>query len=256
VFPDGEARVKDFISGGYVNSTSQTVELDIVLPVHNEGESIEATIREIYEEISPKVAVRFVICEDGSKDNTKEVLRKLSESIPMVLDLSDARKGYSRAVIDAFKMVKAPYALALDSDGQCEPKDFWQFWERRDSQDVLIGWRVDRADPFFRRWMSKSFKAVHSILFHPHLHDPSCPYLLIHREVLEKLVPELGILKQGFWWEFVARVVRQGFSIAELPVTHRERAAGMTRVYTMTKIPGIAYRHLLGLWTIYRETRS
>src|SRR5579871_630228 len=96
--------------------------LDIVLPVHNEAASIEATIREIYDTISPSVPVRFVICEDGSADNTKEVLTRVSESVPMRLDMSDQRKGYSRAVIDAFRLVEAPYALALDSDGQCDPR--------------------------------------------------------------------------------------------------------------------------------------
>lgn len=230
-------------------------ELEVVLPVHNEGGSIEATIREIYQEISPRVNMRFVISEDGSRDNTQEVLKRLSASIPMVLELSSARKGYSRAVIDAFRRVEAPYCLALDSDGQCEPKDFWQFWERRGTKDLLIGWRVNRADPFFRRWMSKSFKAVHSILFRPGLHDPSCPYLLIKRDVLQRLVPELGVLSQGFWWEFVARTLRHGFTIAELPVQHRQRSAGITRVYTLRKIPKIALLHLAGLWQIYRERK-
>ena len=98
------------------------IELDVILPVHNEGESIEATIREIYDEISPRVRMRFIISEDGSKDNTKDVLRKLSASLPMLLILGEARKGYSRAVIDAMKSVEAPYCIALDSDGQCDPR--------------------------------------------------------------------------------------------------------------------------------------
>ena len=236
-------------------SAQAAPDLDIVLPVHNEAESIETTLREIHEELSPRLRVRFVICEDGSRDGTPEVLRRLSAVFPMKLETSEARKGYSRAVVDAFKMSEAPFVLALDSDGQCDPKDFWSFWEIRDRADVIIGWRVHRSDALLRKLMSGAFRAVHAMLFHPGLHDPSCPYLLIHKRVLDRLIPELGVLEQGFWWEFVARVCGRGFRMQELPVRHRERAAGSTRVYTLSKIPGIAWRHLWGLLTIRRQLK-
>jgi glycosyltransferase involved in cell wall biosynthesis len=65
-----------------------TPELEVLLPVHNEAESIEATVRELYTELSSKVNVGFIVCEDGSKDNTKEILRRLAQEIPMRLNLS------------------------------------------------------------------------------------------------------------------------------------------------------------------------
>ena len=105
-----------------------------------------------------------------------------------------------------------------------------------------------------RKSMSSAFKAVHSALFDTKLHDPSCPYLLVKRRVLERLNAQLGVLEQGFWWEFVARVKRAGFSMDELPVRHRTRTAGVTRVSSASKIPGIAVRHLRGLFTIYKKS--
>jgi len=92
-------------------------ELEILLPVHNEAGSIEATLREIYSELLPQVSLRFVICEDGSRDNTKEILQRLAETLPIKLILSEERKGYSRAVTDGMKALQAPYLLCLDSDG-------------------------------------------------------------------------------------------------------------------------------------------
>ena len=77
---------------------TKTPELEVLLPVHNEAESIEGTVQELFDELSPQVALRFLICEDGSRDNTKEILRRMAESLPMSLILSDERKGYSRAV--------------------------------------------------------------------------------------------------------------------------------------------------------------
>ena len=127
------------------------IELQIVLPIHNEGESIAQTLEEWHGELSPKVRMEFVTCEDGSTDNTKEVLRECAERLPMKLIIAEGRKGYSQAVIDGYRATDSPYILAIDSDGQCDPKDFWKFWECRDKWDVIIGWRVNRADRPLRR---------------------------------------------------------------------------------------------------------
>ena len=226
------------------------------MPVHNEAESIEGTIREIYEELCPLVALRFIVCEDGSADNTKEVLLRLSKMFPIKLIMSDERKGYSRAVLDGMKSLEAEYLLVLDSDGQCDPKDFGKFWEVRDRQDVAIGWRVNRIDNFLRRLMSRTFYQVYQLLYRAPVHDPSCPFVLAHRRVVENLVPELGEMQQGFWWEFTARVHRRGFSLRELPVNHRGRSAGETQVYRLNRLPGIGYRHFMALFKIWQQTRK
>ena len=47
-------------------------DVQILLPIHNEAESIEATIMELYCDLSPLVNLQFLLCEDGSTDNTKD----------------------------------------------------------------------------------------------------------------------------------------------------------------------------------------
>jgi len=230
-------------------------QLEILLPVHNEADSIKDTIQEIYEQISPQVSLRFIICEDGSKDNTKQILRDLAKAIPMNLLLSDARKGYSRAVRDGMEILEAPFLLCLDSDGQCDPKDFAAFWAVRNEADVVLGWRVNRADNWMRKAMSGTFYLIYKLLYGVPVHDPSCPYVLSRKEVVDRLVGELGAMQQGFWWEYVARVYRRGFSIRELPVNHRQRSAGTTQVYKLRKLPGIGWRHFVALFRILNETR-
>jgi glycosyltransferase involved in cell wall biosynthesis len=232
------------------------IECEILLPVHNEGESIEETIRGIYDEISTTANVGFIICEDGSKDNTKPILRRLAEELPMRLNLSDARKGYSKAMCEGMAMLEADYLLCLDSDGQCDPKDFAQFWQARETADILIGWRVNRADTFVRRTCSGFFYLLYQAVFRAPVHDPSCPYVLFSKSVAHRLAGELGDMKEGFWWEFVARAHRRGFTLRELPVNHRFRSSGVTQVYGWSKMPGIFIRHVAALLKIWRDTRS
>jgi hypothetical protein len=63
-------------------------------------------------------------------------------------------------------------------------------------------------------------------------------------------------MQQGFWWEFVARVYRRGFSVREIPVHHRSRSAGRTQVYRLSRLPSIAYHHLAALFKIRSQTRK
>jgi dolichol-phosphate mannosyltransferase len=226
------------------------------LPVHNESDSIAATIREIDHELWPAASHEFIFCEDGSKDDTKEMLRRAAQQVPARLLLSDERKGYSRAVREGMLAADARYLLCLDSDGQYDPKDFHRFWEQRGSADILIGRRVHRADNWLRRWMSGAFRIAWKMLYRCPVHDPSCPFLLTNIDVIRSIAPCMGAMREGFWWEFVARAYRMGYSIKELPVAHRKRAAGVTQVYRLRKLPAIGYRHTLALFQILRETRA
>jgi dolichol-phosphate mannosyltransferase len=231
-------------------------ELEILLPVHNEAASIEKTMQDIYQEISSKVSVRFIVCEDGSKDDTREVLARLEKQLPGRYITSAQRKGYSKAVKDGMATVSSPYLLCLDGDGQCDPKDFWAFWNARNDADIVIGWRTKRSDPLFRRVLSGFFYLAYQLIYRAPIHDPSCPFILVKREVVESLLPQIGSMREGYWWEFTARAQRAGFSMKEFPVHHRERAAGKTQVYRLNKLAGIGARHFAALVSIWFQTRS
>ncbi len=231
------------------------IDLEVFLPVYNEAESIEATLREIHEELTRELRVRFIICEDGSTDNTKAILQRLSNELPIRLNLSDTRRGYSRAVRDGMLMLEADYLLCLDSDGQCDPKDFGQLWQARRSAGLVMGYRVDRQDTVLRKLFSRIFYNIYQAVFHIAIRDPSCPYLLMNKSTVTAIAPQLGAMQQGLWWEFVARVHGNGIKIRELPVHHRLRSAGVTQVYRWNRMPGIFFKHVVAIFTIRADSR-
>jgi len=94
-----------------ISTDLQNVELEVLLPVYNEAESIKHTLDEIYQVISQIVNMRFIISEDGSSDGTPQVLEDLATQYPIKLITGPKRKGYSRAVIDGLQMLEAPYVL-------------------------------------------------------------------------------------------------------------------------------------------------
>jgi glycosyltransferase involved in cell wall biosynthesis len=240
--------------------TTEIATIDVVLPVHNEGASIADTLREFHRVVMLEGGqpIRFVVCEDGSKDNTVEVLQTLATELPLKLISDPVRKGYSKAVIDGFRGTTSDWVGFIDSDGQCDPADMLRLAAaRNENVDLVMGWRNPRSDPWIRKAMSGSFKFVYRMLFRVTMRDPSCPYLLINRAGLEEILSgNVGILKQGFWWEFLARAVGAKLRIVELPVRHRVRSAGVTQVYRPTKVPRIAAEHLIGLCHLRRELNA
>lgn len=222
-------------------------DLDIIMPIYNESASIKEVITRLFAEITIKLRIRFVLCEDGSIDQTKEILRRLQQTIPMKLITSNTRHGYSRALLSGMKSVTAPYVLCIDSDGQYSPKDFWKLWKVRENGDVVVGYRKRRSDPWPRKIMSQVFYFCFRSLFPKNIHDPSCSFVLMRRSILQQIVPTLGLTNEGFWWEFMARARQYGFIVHECEVEHKPRQSGKTKVYSAKDLPRIAYTHIIAM---------
>jgi glycosyltransferase involved in cell wall biosynthesis len=226
-------------------------DIHIILPVYNERHSITTVIDEWCSELNKyHISYKLIICEDGSTDGTKELLVKLKLIYPILLNQCENRRGYAGAVISGIQSSNSSYVLCIDSDGQCDPKDFIHFWNNRDSADILIGWRQKRADTTQRKLFSFCFKSLFGLLFPNKIHDPSAPYVLFRKKVIIIYIQLLILLKEGFWWGFIACALKYHKTICELPIHHKVRMNGATNVYLLNKIPSIAVRNIIGLFRI------
>ncbi len=223
-------------------------DLSIIFPVYNESETIEQVLQEWKKSFDKTdISYDLVVCEDGSKDGTTELLQKIQKEYNLVLNQKKIRRGYGGAVIDGIAESNSTYCLCVDSDGQCDPKDFTNFWTRKDTVDVIIGWRQDRADTLQRKFFSSLFKIFFTLLYGPSVHDPSAPYVLFKKENIMPLLPYLKFLREGFWWGFIAACKKKKLTLLELPMNHRPRLKGDTQVYKPKEIPRIAFWNMIGL---------
>ena len=223
-------------------------QLHVILPVYNERDGIYIVLRAWKKELDQNhIPYRIVVCEDGSTDGTKEILKSVQNKFNLILNQKRHRRSYGGAVIDGIKSSSAEYILCIDSDGQCDPKDFSKFWKRRRKADVIMGWRTKRNDPYQRRVYSSLFKIAFRLLFFTQLHDPSCPFVLFKRRKVVSYIKMLNFLKEGFWWGFVGMCVKKNIAIEEIPISHNARLSGTTKVYTLAKTPHIAVNNLIGL---------
>lgn len=229
--------------------------VQILMPVHNEAETIERTLNEWFE-IRHHIGedISFILSEDGSSDETVNIIIQLSEKYNITLITSKFRKGYSRAVVDAIKSAKEGIVCCVDSDGQCDPNDLIKFLNllKTNPTKIMSGVRKPRKDSVVRLIMSKAFGLIYFLLFRIKMQDVSCPFV-VGKHSSFNFVSDKVLLDQGFWWEFHARRNAAKVQVLEISINHRKRLKGNSRVYSIRSITRIVIRHLKGLFELKNE---
>ena len=221
--------------------------LEILMPAHNEAKSLARLIPEIDNNISGKIEYSIIICEDGSTDNTLEVISNLKKRYPIKLITSKNKKGYSKAMLDGIKAANADYLLIMDSDGQSNPEEIKNFWKNRKKANLISGHRVNRKDYMYRKLYSKLAFFIYNLLFNVPLKDPSYAYIMMEKKVCSILNDFKPQMPDGFFWEFNARAKSYGLTFFNLEIIHNERYFGETRIYHWSKLPLVSYNNLLGM---------
>ena len=227
-------------------------ELSVIFPIYNEQETIKETLLE-WRDTLDKLQINYeiILAEDGSTDNTKDILKDLliNNRDLFVSNIEDKKRGYANAIRSSVKIAKGKYILNVDSDGQCGPKDFINFWEKRGhlENSIIIGHRYNRKDSLQRLLMSKFFLILHRVLFFSRVKDPSCPYILSKNEFFVTINPYLKFMVEGFWWGFIAICLKKNIQIYQVKINHRLRLSGQTNVFHLNKIPSIDLRNIYGL---------
>src|SRR6202022_4959414 len=114
----------------------KSTELIAVMPVYNEEANIAAVITEWLQAFAhEQINARLLAVNDGSRDDTLSILRKLQSQYSdqlLILDKPNSGHGRScRVGYEAALQQEAPWILQIDSDGKCDPAFFPLFWGQR-----------------------------------------------------------------------------------------------------------------------------
>ena len=227
--------------------------IQIVTPVYNEEKNIYSTIKDFFSEYeNTNFDISFIISEDGSTDKSLEIINDLMKIYEIRLLSSPERKNYTDAVLIGLRETTSKIISFVDSEGQYDPKDLKRLYDNLKPGRVVIGYRYPRVDNIFRLLISGSFKKLYQILLKIKLKDPSCGYFMAYREDVEKIIENksIGLIKEGFWWEFYAWCKKRNLDIYEIPIKHFNRKYDNTVVFKFSKIPSIAVRNIIGLFKL------
>lgn len=230
--------------------------ISLVFPVHNESFIIEQTLRNYIAELGARVPeLEVVVAEDGSTDDTKVVLERLQDELPIKLFMSDERKGYQEALRDAISHATEPWLFIVDSDYQFAAIDFWRLEPHRKTHDVILGMKSPRKDPFYRVFLSRGYNFLLRLFFNLPYRDMDTGFRLIRRSVAERLAPEVKHMS-FFTAEFVVRAHYAGYKILEAPVHHYARKIGSTSIFYVSKLFMICIQQFIGILRLRKEFKQ
>jgi len=233
--------------------------LYIVMPAYNEEANIENTVRDwhaVVKKIGPDS--RLVIFNDGSKDKTFEKMLSLSEKFEQFTPIDKPNSGHGATCIYAYDYcIKAgiDYIFQTDSDGQTDPKEFWDFWEKRNDYDFVVGYRKKRQDGFSRIIVTRTLKFVIWLIFGEKITDPNTPFRLMNTK---KLKPILEKMPSDF---FLSNVIISMFVVKRkekylwLPISFKPRQGGVNSI-NLKRIIKIGYKAVVDFYRIKRKVNK
>jgi glycosyltransferase involved in cell wall biosynthesis len=230
--------------------------LSIVLPAYNEAESLPVVVARALEALQEVARMgEVIVVNDGSRDDTGEVARRLvEEHHPRVRLLEHpVNQGYGAAIRSGFNAAGEDYVFYTDADNQFDLLELRDFAPMIAEHDAVIGFRVYRYDSVKRSILSWGYNRLVGVLFRVRVRDVDCAYKLFRREVVDKVTIESNDFFVDA--ELVAKARKWNFRIAERGVRHYPRAAGETTVHA-SDIPN-TLRTVARMWRrVYLPTRQ
>ena len=229
--------------------------LYLVMPAYNEEENIGQVIADWYpvvEQIGGES--RLVVLDDGSKDRTYSILKDACADHPLLIPVKKENQGHGATVLYGYRYAleqEPDYIFQTDSDGQTDPREFWEFWEQREAYDMVIGHRCRREDGRPRIFVTQVLKLVIRLCFHEDVTDANTPFRLMKAEVLReqiRLIPENFNLSNVILSVIYAK---KGLRVKYIPITFRPRQGGENSI-NLKKIFGIGCQAVRDFWKINR----
>lgn len=230
------------------------VRLVATLPCHNDAEFLEKAVKTLKNETA-KLAKDFVvvIAEDGSKDGSAEIARKLAAEDKRVLHIhADKKLGRGKALMNAWSRVNGDIYVYVD----CDLATDMQFYPRliksiKNGCDLATGSRYVAGAvchrPPLRRFSSLIYNCMIRLLFRDWIRDHQCGFKAFSKRMVEFMLKECR--NSDWFWDTEAIVLacRNGFKVYEFPVRWTEKKGRRTPLKRLVKDVWIHGKGILDL---------
>lgn len=204
--------------------------ISVIIPLLNEAESLPelfAWIEKVMMENN--FSYEIIAVDDGSKDNSWEVIQSFSQKNPQIKGIQFQRNyGKSAALQVGFEASKGEVVITMDADLQDSPDEIPALYKmiKEDGYHLVSGWKKKRYDPLSKTIPTKLFNAATRAISGIHnLHDFNCGLKAYQQKVVK------SIEVYGEMHRYIPVIAKwAGFDkITEKPVQHRERKYGTTK---------------------------
>lgn len=199
------------------------MKLSIIIPCYNESKDIAKNVDIVKDYLKEnKIDYELIVVNDGSKDNTKEVI----ESIPDIIPVSyEPNRGKGGAVKEGILNATGDYVLFMDADLSTDISAINQVVEIAPTCDLLIGSRhakgsvIKKKQPLLRVFIGWCCRLLVNMKFHTHLKDTQCGFKAMRLDVAKRIVEKQLINNFAFDVEYIYIAKLNNLTIKELGIT-------------------------------------
>ncbi|MCK9255213.1 MAG: glycosyltransferase [Bacteroidales bacterium] len=209
---------------------NEKLDISIVIPLLNEAESLIELSEWIVKVIEKdKKSFEIIFIDDGSTDNSWQVIESLKEKFPQIKGIKFRRNyGKSAALQVGFEATLGEVVFTMDADLQDNPEEIPELYKMIVEQDfdLVSGWKKVRHDPVFSKNIpSKFYNFIVRKMTRIKLHDMNCGLKAYKSRVVK------SIEIYGDMHRFIPVLAKwAGFKkIGEKVVKHQERKYGHTK---------------------------
>ncbi len=237
---------------------SKLASISIFFPAYNEAANIAESVAKAIE-AAGKVADDYevIVVNDGSRDNTIEVVSQITQANPKVRLLThEKNQGYGGALMTGFANSQKEWVFFTDADLQFDLNELILLVECAEKSDVVLGYRIKRSDPFMRLMNAKGWSFLNRLLFGLKVKDIDCAFKLIRNDVLKNVLPQMISVRGAMISaELLIRLQQAGHKFIEVGVNHYPRKAG-SATGAKPKVIVRAFREMLAVYRAMRKTGS
>ena len=211
--------------------------LSIIIPARNEADNLKECISEISKELTlHSINFELLIIDDGSTDNTLDVINEINQSISSVKCIRNhGENGFGRAVRLGFENFNGDAVAIMMADQSDSPNDLVKYWNcLLDGCDCAFGSRFIRGSqvldyPLVKLIANRIVNTIIRIAFNIKSNDITNAFKMYRRDVIEGCKPLISP-HFNLTVEIPLKAVIRGYSYKVLPISWKNRTKGVAKL--------------------------
>ena len=222
-------------------------QLSVIIPAKDEEGCIASTVEHLYVELRLRgIPHEIVVVDDGSIDNTWQVLEGARARIPSLVPLQyPGPYGFGRAIVHGLDHMKGDAAVIMMADESDDCRDVVTYWKAlNEGYDCVFGSRFIKGGgtidyPYLKLKINRFANLFLRMLFRIHLNDTTNAFKAYRRSVIDGCRPFLSP-HFNLTIEIPLKAIVRGYSWKVVPITWRNRRSGAPKL----KIKEMGSRYL------------